>query len=243
GRVHHGIIDGRTFVKLLTHWVSSSPTERTVRAMWEGVPRTSPPSAARKSLSNRIQALGATAASLARLLAARSLATAGVTEGLKLPFVEVPAILDGELTSKRSYAYCTLPLPEIKAFGKQQEVTVNDVLLTVLDIAFDRYLHEQGTTPAKPVVIDMPIALSGAGGGNQIAMLQVPLGKPGATPGERLAAVRANTALVKREMAGQTNEAATLFGTLAHAFPSLVERVGLARRWKLANAVVSNPFG
>ena len=49
GRVHHGIIDGRTFVKLLTHWVSSSPTERAVRAMWEGVPRTSPPSAARKS--------------------------------------------------------------------------------------------------------------------------------------------------------------------------------------------------
>jgi hypothetical protein len=30
--------------------------------------------------------------------------------------------------------------------------------------------------------------------------------------------VRANTALVKREMAGQTNDAAMLFGTLAHAF-------------------------
>jgi diacylglycerol O-acyltransferase len=116
-------------------------------------------------------------------------------------------------------------------------------LLTVLDIAFDRYLREQKTIPAKPVVIDMPVALSGAGGGNQITMLQVPLGRPGATPDARLAAVRANTASVKREMAGQTNDAAILFGTLADAFLSLVERVGLGRRWKLANAVVSNPFG
>jgi len=214
------------------------------------VPRTSPPGAVHASLSSHIQgllggakALGTTTSSLARLLVARSLATAGVTEGLKLPFVDVPAILDGELSAKRSYAYCTLPLPEVKAFAKQHQATVNDVLLTVLDIALDRYLHEQRTTPAKPIVIDMPIALSGAGGGNQITMLQVPLGRPGATPGERLAAVHANTALVKREMAGQTNDAAMLFGTLAHAFPSLVERVGLGRRWKLANAVVSNPFG
>jgi len=243
GRMHHGVIDGRTFVKLLTHWVSLSPAERTVRAMWEGVPRASPPSAARKSLSDQLQALGTTAASLAKLLVARSLATAGVTAGLKLPFVEVPAILDGRLTSKRSYAYCTLPLSAIKAFGKQQQATVNDVLLTVLDIAFDRYLREQRATPPKPVVIDMPIALSGASGGNQIAMLQVALGPPGASPAQRLDAVRANTALVKREMAGQTNDAAMLFGTLAHAFPSLVERIGLGRRWKLANAVVSNPFG
>ena len=38
GKVHHGTIDGRTFIQLMTHWFSTDPNDREVRAMWQGVP-------------------------------------------------------------------------------------------------------------------------------------------------------------------------------------------------------------
>ena len=41
GKVHHGIIDGRTFVKAVTQWLSTDAKDRSVRAMWDGVERSS----------------------------------------------------------------------------------------------------------------------------------------------------------------------------------------------------------
>ena len=54
------------------------------------------------------------------------------------------------------------------------------MLLAVLDGALDRYLATQPKRPAKPLVVDMPVALADASGGNQIAVLQLALGRPGA---------------------------------------------------------------
>ncbi len=39
-KVHHGIIEGRSFVEVVSHWFAMSPRDKTVRAMWEGVART-----------------------------------------------------------------------------------------------------------------------------------------------------------------------------------------------------------
>jgi len=41
GKVHHGTIDGRTFVQAVTHWFSTDPADTEVRALWQGVPRAS----------------------------------------------------------------------------------------------------------------------------------------------------------------------------------------------------------
>jgi len=249
GKVHHGIIDGRGLIHVLTRWLSVDPADRSVRAMWEGLSRPSA-SIVRGSVAKRLAGVWKGAGSLvanttgmARLLAERGAATLGLADGLPLPFVRVPNVLEGALGERRSFACCVLPLAEMKAFGKAHQATVNDVFLATLDLALERYLREQGTLPKHPLVVDMPVALPGAASGNQIAVMQFPLGRPGAAPPQRLQAVRENTAKLKHETSRQSQDAVMLYTALAHGFPSLIERIGLGRRIKLANLVVSNPFG
>src|ERR1017187_2239550 len=38
-KVHHGIIDGKTFVDVCTSWLSPDPKSREIRALWQGVHR------------------------------------------------------------------------------------------------------------------------------------------------------------------------------------------------------------
>jgi WS/DGAT/MGAT family acyltransferase len=248
GKVHHGIIDGRGLINVLMQWLSTDPADRTVHAMWEGLSR--PTNGARASLASRLAGLWKGAGSLvgntmglAKLLAGRSVATLGIGDGVPLPFLGVPNVLDGRLGDKRSFSCCVLPLAELKAFGKAHQATINDVFLAVLDLALERYLRERGSVPKHPLVVDMPVALGAGASGNQIAVMQFPLGKPGAAPAQRLKAVRENTILLKRETSRQSQDAVMLYTALAHGFPSLIERIGLGRSIKLANMVVSNPFG
>ena len=188
GRMHHGVIDGRTFVAVVSQWLALSPTERTVRAMWEGVPQRERGEGAGRGLLGQVQrALGqakdtaASAASLYRMLAEQALAAAGLGSGnaMLLPFTRIPKVLQARPSTRRVLGFCNLPIPAMKALGKAHGVSLNDMLLLTLDVALARYLHDIGKRPDKPLVTAMPVGLEGAKGGNQIAILQFPLGAPG----------------------------------------------------------------
>ena len=251
GKVHHGIIDGKTFVKAITQWMSDDPKDRSVRAMWDGVARPGARDAQRAGLVQRLlsatgQAADAlrTTAGLYAMLAEQGLRSSGLGDGLPLPYLKVSSDFDGPLSAKRSYAYCSLPLAEIKSIGKAQGATVNDLLLTVLDMALHRHLGPRRAAAQSPLLADMPVALSGgAKGGNQIAVLQVPLGGADASPAERLAAIRAETGRVKASMKKRSSGALMLYSTLVHALPLLIERVSTQAAPRIANLMVSNPFG
>ena len=249
-RMHHGIVDGVGFVKILSRWLSASPKDRTVRAMWEGVDGTTAKRRVQGSLSGRLGKLlrmgaaGArTTASLYQLLWQQSLATLGAGPGVPLPFIAAPGVLKAAPSAHRSFAHCTLPLGEVKALGKTRDATVNDMLLTVLDIAVIRYLENKGDAPATPLVADMPIALGGGSGGNRIAIMQIPLGAPDLDPVERLEAIKAKTQSLKGQLHGGAADAAMLHSVITHGLPSLFEGLGLRDAPLLANMVVSNPFG
>jgi diacylglycerol O-acyltransferase len=259
GKVHHGIIDGRSFVRAVTQWFSSDPKDRAVRAMWQGPPQ---PAGARRSttragsgahapVADALRAMAMKAAGLAgstiglgRMLAAQGRRRLGLGgEALDLPFVGIPDVLGGAPSARRNYAFTTLPLSEIKALGRTAGATVNDVLLAVLDGALGRHLAPQSPGLARPLVVDMPVALSGAHGGNQIAVLQLALGRPGSTPRERLADIGKETARIKSAVKANTSETVMLYTTLVHALPTLLERVGIGRPLRVSNLLFSNPFG
>jgi WS/DGAT/MGAT family acyltransferase len=251
GKVHHGIIDGRTFVRAVTHWFSEDPQDKQVRAMWDGVPRPARDAAGRAGLLQRLLSAGSQAMGLARsaagvtgLLAEQGLRSAGLGKGLPLPFLKVPGAFDGKLSARRAYAYCTLPLAELKELGKAHGATVNDLLLTVLDTAMQRYLARYKNAARDPLVADMPVALAeGAKGGNQIAVLQFPLGRAAASVAERLRAIRAETGRLKDALGKRGSDTVMLYTTLVHALPLLVERVAESAAPKLSNLLISNPFG
>jgi hypothetical protein len=209
-------------------------------------------SAERVSISERLRTalgkVGGTAMSvveLYRMFGEQGLKALGVAgaQGMSLPFAGVPRALTGQASAKRSFAYCTLAIAEMKAFGKAHGATLNDLLLATLDIALVRYLKEQGLRPAKALVAAMPVALTNAGGGNQIAVLQFPLGAPGKSAAARLAAIRAETATIKSVVQKAGSEAVMLYTTLVHGLPALLEKAGLKRGLAVSNLIVSNPFG
>ena len=151
--------------------------------------------------------------------------------------------LGGAPSPWRNYAFTTLPLAEVKSLGRAADATVNDILLVVLDMALGRHLATRSQGPVKPLVVDMPVALSGTSGGNQIAVLQLAMGRPGSTPRQRLADIRKETARVKAAVSDNTPETVMLYTTIVHALPTLLERVGVKRPLRVSNLLFSNPFG
>lgn len=250
-KVHHGLIDGRGFVRAVTQWLSEDPKDRVVRALWEGLPRSVAGHARDASLLRSLQKAGAQATGMLKsaagvygLLAEQGLRAAGVAKGSALPFLKVADAFGGELSPQRVYAYCTLPLDRMKVLGKAQGATINDLLLTVVDEAMHRYLAQRGQKASGALVADMPVALGDAAkGGNQIAVLQFPLGGPVASLADRLAAIRAETAQLKTSLGKRSSDTAMLYTTLVHALPLLVERVARNAAPRLANLLISNPFG
>ena len=253
GKVHHGIIDGRTFIQLMMHWFSTDPKDPEVRAMWQGVPPKPEAASGDKARAKggAVSAVWRTAsgavrstASLSRLLAGQGLRSLGMNPtAMALPFVSVPRVLTGKVSGRRNYAFTTLPLSELKALGKTANASVNDMLLAVLDGALGRYLGAQSEQPLKPLVVDMPVALPSAGGGNMIAVLQLPMGKARAAVRDRLSSIIEETARVKAAAKKVPAETLMLYTALVHGVPTLLERLGLSQPMLLSNLVFSNPFG
>ncbi len=251
GKVHHGIIDGKTFVKAITHWLSDDPGDRSVRAMWDGVARPGAHDEQRLSVVRRLIAAGGQAAGALRtvtglygMLAEQGLRSAGLGDGLPLPYLKVSEHFDGPLSTRRSYAFCSLPLADIKAIGKAHGASVNDLLLTMLDMALHRHLGRRRGSSRERLIADMPVALSGgAKGGNQIAVLQLPLGGSNAAVADRLAEIRAETGRVKAAVKQRSSGALMMYSTLVHALPLLIEGVSARAAPRIANLMVSNPFG
>ena len=250
GKVHHGIIDGRGFVQAVMQWLGTDPKDGEVRAMWDGIGRSASAGRTRASLAQQLRQRGEMATALLRraadmagLVAEQGLRSAGLGKGLPLPFLQVPRVFEGKLSAARAFAFCTLPLAQMKAIGKAHGATVNDLLLTVLDIAMHHYLAERGQSIAGALVADMPVALQAAKGGNQIAVLQFPLGAGQASPLQRLKKIRAETGQLKAALAKRGSDTVMLYTTLVHALPTLVERVSAKLAPMHSNLLVSNPFG
>ena len=253
-KVHHGIIDGKTFVDVCTNWFSSDPDSREIRALWQGMrrPRSShrtvdePRSLTRtaSALAKQILGGGYTVAAFYRILIKQALKTMGLGTGTALPFLNSPPVLRARPAVRRSFSYCIVPLQAMKEFGRARGATINDILLTILDMALNRYLNEKSRHKRKPLVADMPLALGSGGGGNQIAILQFPLGGAKAKPSERLREISRQTQEVKHQVMGESASAMILYTAVIHAVPAVAELLGLSSMPILANMVISNvPLG
>jgi len=252
GKVHHGIIDGRSFVQAASNWLATSARDRSVHALWEGVPQAQRTERAPASLGDRArqaaeQAAGAagSALALARMLARQGAGAMGVgiDDAMVLPYRGVPPVLTGPDSHKRVFAYCTLPLARLKALSRDTGATINDLLLTTLDLGVEAYLRAQGETLEQPLVAAIPVALSKASGGNQIAVLQCPLGTPGERGTERLAEIQGQTARIKAAVREDSSDTVMLYTSLVHGLPAALRKVGVDHTLTVSNFIFSNPYG
>lgn len=248
-KTHHALIDGMGFLRVLRGVVSTSARNSKPHSIWEGM-RAAPPAnvrgpptteSASPALADKL--LGAVTG-LANLFFRQGQHELGLDRGLLLPFVHVPPALKAPPSQGRVLAHCRLPLAVARELARRGDAKINDVMLAVLDGALHRYLHDRGAPPGSPLVVDIPIALQEDGGtGNRIVGLQVTMGRPGATPRERLQQIVQETRGMKQAV--RTLSAASLetYSIASHVAASLIESLGLGALPMLANLVVSNPAG
>jgi WS/DGAT/MGAT family acyltransferase len=248
-KTHHGLIDGVGFLHALNTMVTTSSTQRLPRALWEGLrhyrhPASQAPDPAGRTLLKAAGELGRTATDMARLMWHLGRRDLGLGGGLATPFVSTPDVLKAAPSPNRVLAHCSLPLAQVRALARAGDAKINDVMLTLVDMAMHRYLAERGERVDRPLVADMPVALEDHGGaGNRITILQVPMGRPGVSPAQRLADVQRETRQVKQEMREIDYSALTLYSIVQHSVASTIESLGLSELPMLANVVISNPAG
>jgi hypothetical protein len=78
-----------------------------------------------------------------------------------------------------------LPLPEVKALGKEVNASINDVVLWLCSTALRSYLKEGRELPEQSLVAGVPISLRQEGdttANNQVAGTLIDLGTDAADP-------------------------------------------------------------
>jgi WS/DGAT/MGAT family acyltransferase len=248
-KTHHGLIDGIGFINALNTMVFESPRNNPPRAMWEGLRHYTPPAGKASpphgtSLLQTVNDTRRTATDMLRLMWHQGLRDLGLGRGLAAPFVSTPNVLKAAPGPHRVLAHCHLPLARVRDLARRGDAKINDVMLTLIDMAMHRYLGERGIKPDRPLVTDIPVALADHGGtGNRITILQAPMGRPGVSPAQRLADIVQETGQVKKEIRELDGSALTLYSIVQHSIASTIESLGLSELPMLANSVVSNPAG
>jgi WS/DGAT/MGAT family acyltransferase len=123
-----------------------------------------------------------------------------------LPFTAPRGPLNGTLTARRGFAYCSIPLADVLDVKQAFGVTMNDVVLAMCAGALRQYLQGRDQLPNRPLVAQVPIAVGRedqrgkleAMPGNLLSGMGAALPVHLDGPGDRLRAVHASTRAAKR---------------------------------------------
>jgi WS/DGAT/MGAT family acyltransferase len=121
----------------------------------------------------------------------------GEDGALALPLTAPRTSLNRRISSRRGFAFCSLPLTPVK------QAKVNDVVLALVSGGLRRYLDAPGELPARSLVAAVPVGLpddgaAGQVGGNRWAVVLASLASDLADPVERLHRIAASARTGKR---------------------------------------------
>jgi diacylglycerol O-acyltransferase len=253
-KIHHALCDGVTFTRWFVQSGSSDPAARNSRPIWQ---RGETPARARTEPSyaemvrEGIKVLGGgiettiglsklSARLLTRRLWERDTRIALPLSAPRTPFNVMPG-------AARSIATTAYPLARIRAIAKSQGCTINDVVMTLCDLAVTRYFCETGAATDAPLVAYMPVNLRTSGDaadGNLISLLQVRLAREHTDPLETLRQVSRSVAAAREVFGGVARPAIQMYSLLVALIAQLEETLKLGRLLPpVNNLVVSNVPG
>jgi diacylglycerol O-acyltransferase / wax synthase len=208
-RLHHAAVDGVRGLEIQAALLDLDPAAPFVRpGEVPGAGQDAPGSlqlltGAAAGLAGTPVRLMSAAGQLAR--AAGRLADAarqGRLAGLTLPFTAPATSLNGPVSQRQGYAFCSLSLAAVQAAARQEHVTVNEVVLALTGGALRRYLDQRGELPGRSLTAAVPVGLPSdgmawPGGGNRWAVMVTSLGTDVADPARRLHAVAGSARAAK----------------------------------------------
>ena len=253
-KIHHAYCDGATLVRLMLGTLNRTAEDQSVRASWEPLEKASYRHEDKGLLPRLGQSVdqlrrgASTAIELTGLAGRMLLQRLGANSGrLPVPFTAPRTRLNAAVTRARRAAIGQLPMDGIKALCEQTGTTINDVLVTICDIALTRYLREHDDRPKGPLVAQMPVSLRRDGNeemGNQIAIMPVTLGRSSHDPLRRLHEVSRSCAEVKEESINMSRDTVSLYTLLIQGVAQAGEFLGMNDTLPpLGNILISNVPG
>lgn len=254
-KIHHSYCDGATLVRLLLETLNTSPDDRRLRANWEATHAASFRDKSNPGLASQIGRgvglVGAalcTAKDISAMAGRMALQRLGLQPGrLPIPFTAPRTRLNSVVTRARRAAIGELPLDALVTISKSTDTTLNDVIVTICDIALNRYLRRHHQPASAPLVAQMPVSLRRDDNdemGNQLAILPVTLGQAGQDPVRRLKTVSRSCAEVKRDAAAMSPTAVSVYTLAMQGVAQASEMVGVAESLPpLGNILISNVPG
>jgi diacylglycerol O-acyltransferase len=208
-KVHHACIDGIAGAMMLGRLFSTdreeSPVDSSTGEACDVAPLPSEAELLTLSLGSLIttpmraaRAVRDTADSIGRLVRMRRARTWDTTA---LPFQAPPTSLNRSITARRSFAYCSVPLEQVRRIKKAFGVTVNDVVVALCGGALRAHLESRDELPEASLVAAIPVSARSEDQtesfGNAVSGMFATLGTNLKDPVERLHAVSRATRSAK----------------------------------------------
>ena len=239
-KVHHAYIDGASAVIRMDAAMSRTADDLEVRPMWAPLPNEAPESGGgpqslgellnqtTQGLGTQAKAFGEVALSLGRSLRQ---ASGQIQREAPLPFSAPKSLFNQPVHATRSLGVGSAELQRFKRLAKQEQVSINEIALTLVGEALDRYAENSTSKSDKQLVATCPMAVRKEGdtaASTQIAAISVKLGNASMTIQERLAQVAASSKDAKEEAKTMSREALMNYLILLGGAATLASKTALA---------------
>jgi len=217
-KCHHAAIDGKAAMQILSTLMSQEPN-----ALPPSPPENMPPSETRptdiemftRGWLGVMTHPGRAMALIARIAVEWQTAlgrfgyegvselTAAITDRAQRPAPRL--VFNRSMTTRRTWAFGSIPLHVVKEIKDKQDRTINDVVMALCAGGIRRWLTDTGELPDVPIRAMVPVSIRpaerSASAGNQVSALVADLPTDLADPRARLEAVSATMRKAKEEFA------------------------------------------
>lgn len=197
-----------------------------------------------KETANQIKSIP----SLSKLTTQLLLQAANIYKAdMPTPFTAPKTPISISPTAGRKVAFSSLPLASAKILGCMTGTTINDVVVTICDMAIHKYLSSHNFAIKKPLVAEIPVSVrneTDTTTRNKIVISQVELGDSPAPPLERLMKIKASCRKLKSRVDLLSETAFTNYTLASQGLAVISELLKLDTLLPpLGNVLISNVPG
>lgn len=252
-KIHHAYADGVTMSRWIFDSLSKSPDDLDTAPPWsrEQIAEHQVESDTFNPLELMRQVgRGALAvAELGTMTLRHSLQLTGAYDSkVPVPFAAPRTPFNGAPTSDRAINVLSMGLEEMRGLAHSLGASINDLVLTMVDMGLRDYMRKHKISASKPLVAEMPVNLRRDSAtektGNQISILLLELGEAKATPLDRLQQIHLHSRQVQRQFAALSEQTVTSYSLGTQIIAQVGEALNLNDQAPpLGNVVVSNVPG
>lgn len=255
-KIHHGLVDGVTGLRMVTASLSTIAGETKPPIWVQKVVKTGKAVREADMLVQKksgLQPLYNIVQTFKELMPGLGSGMLDVIRGeiradtgaIAMPLQAPPSPFNVPITGSRRFVAKSYSLERIQRIATVASATINDVTLALCASALRQYLLTHDALPKKPLTAMVPVSLHGetSKGGNQVGLILANLATDTADPVKRLAKIATSTSAAKERLKTMSR-----VEKIAHAAMTMVPWLpgiltGSSRKRPVFNVVISNVPG